>query len=128
MESQPRSGARSEAHNKKTKLENSDSCKYFNIGINLVMCIMCVVSVSSALWREFDLNSRLSLLEDRVAYLEVKSLQNVDNLVERFRREAVYHLKRRVTRDLVGLRQQPVMDDAMRTTRDAPECICPAGE
>nr|CAI5841371.1 unnamed protein product [Callosobruchus analis] len=92
--------------------------------LNAVVCLVCVVSVSTSLWREVVLNSRLSFLEDRVAYLEVKASENVDNLVQRYRREAVYRLNRRMTRDLVHHTEQEVA----RTARETAECSCPAGQ
>lgn len=113
----------------------SKSCINTNSGINLVMCVVCIVSVSFTVYssfRESDLRSRLSSLEDRVAYLEVRPVGdmgiNMNVLSERLRREAVDHLKKRVARDVAALRQQPVADEVTRTTRDAPECICPPGK
>lgn len=112
----------------------SKSCINTNSGINLVMCVVCIVSVSFTVYssfRESDLRSRLSSLEDRVASLEIRPVGdmgiNMNILSERLRREAVDHLKKRVARDLAPLRQ-PAADEAARTTRDAPECICPPGK
>ncbi|KAG5890803.1 hypothetical protein JTB14_026924 [Gonioctena quinquepunctata] len=106
----------------KQKLEDQIKSKSCNFGINLVMCVLCIVSVSSSVWRELDLKTRLTVLEDRVAFLEVRSDKGMDGFVERFRREAVFHLKRRVMRD-VG----PVRSQEGRRSRDVPECVCPAG-
>lgn len=127
MDTDPLHEASRVEHKKTNKRKpGENSCKNANSCINLVICVLCIVSVSSSIWREFELNTRLAFLEDRVESLEVNSAKAVDSLVERIRREAVYHLKRRVTRDL----RQPVVPDEVveRATRDAPECVCPAGK
>lgn len=69
------------------------------------------------------MKGRLAVLEDRVEYLELRGdsspEKGMEGLFERYRREAVYHLKRRVLRD--------VPTDGRRI-RDIPECVCPAGK
>lgn len=97
---------------------------------NLVACVMCVVCVTASVyngWREANLQSRLNVLEDRVAVLETKSIENVDVLVERFRREADTQFRRRVTRELNVAGSRVLVEDHIRTTREVPECVCPAG-
>lgn len=149
MEPDPLSAPLPVAHNKKTKphhenkgkfvpandtfknSSSSSSSAYF--GLNLVVCVLCTVCVIASVyngWRDSLLNNRLAILEDRVAYLEVRSVDNVDVLVDRLRREAVQHLQRRVSRDLTAKRFVVGDDDDTgrhRYVRDAPECVCPAG-
>lgn len=142
MDTDPLSAPNKAALHKKTNKPpfddkpKSKSCINANFGINLVMCVVCIVSVSFTVYSSFqdsDLRSRLSSLERRVAYLEEKpqemNSKSMHRLLTslRYRREVVEHLKRRVTRDLAALRQ-PAEDETIRTTRDAPECICPAGK
>lgn len=106
---------------KKTKGQ-SDSSR-----LNVVMCLMCAVCVTAVVytsWRESVLHGRLAVLEDRVARLEVKSVDNVDVLVERFRRQAESQLRRRVSRGL----NSDTLEEYARSTRDASECACPAGK
>lgn len=97
---------------------------------NVVVCVMCVVCVTASVyngWREANLQSRLNVLEDRVAVLETKSIENVEVLVERFRREADTQFRRRVTRELSAGGSRVLVEDHIRTTREVPECVCPAG-
>ncbi|KAF2901288.1 hypothetical protein ILUMI_04897 [Ignelater luminosus] len=96
----------------------------------LVMCVLCVVCVTASVysgWREAVLENRLNILENRVASMERQSLENVNVLVERFRREAEEHFKKRVVREVAATRSM-LLGAHKRTTRDAPECICPAGK
>lgn len=97
---------------------------------NVVVCVMCVVCVTASVyngWREANLQNRLNVLEDRVAILETKSIENVEVLVERFRREADTQFRRRVTRELSAGGSRVLVEDHIRTTREVPECVCPAG-
>lgn len=99
-----------------------------NSGLNLVVCVLCVVCVSASVysgWRESLLENRLNILEDKVASMEGKTIKNLDVIVERFRREAENRFKQRVTREVASDRL--IFEGLRRTTRDAPECICPAG-
>lgn len=131
MDSDPLSGAGRAALHKKTfeSSRNDPKSKSCSNGINLVLCVVCIVSVSCIVYdsfRESELRSRLVLLEDRVARLEGKPSEDIDVVVERIRREAFDHLKRRVARDVGGLRRPE--GDAGRAAREAPECVCPAGK
>lgn len=131
---------KTKAHSKEEKfvaatndtLKNSSPSSAF--GLNLVVCVLCTVCVLGSVyngWRESLLHNRLASLEDRVAFLEVRSVENVNVLVERLRREAVQHLQRRVSRDLTAKRivtdDQEMDERQHRYVRDAPECVCPAG-
>lgn len=109
-------------------MDSNRKSKTSSNGLNLVVCVLCLVCASSSVyngWRESGLEGRLHFLEDRVAELERKSVDEADVLVERFRREAVEHMRRRSVRDLAAEKQ---IEDVVRTTREAPECICPAGK
>lgn len=97
---------------------------------NVAACVMCAVCVIASVyngWREANLQNRLNILEDRVAILETKSIENVEVLVERFRREADTQFRRRVTRELSAGGSRVLVEDHIRTTREVPECVCPAG-
>lgn len=99
-------------------------------GLNLVMCLMCVLCSAASVyvsWREGALQNRLTILEGRVADLETKSLDNVDVLVEKIRRETETQFRRRVARDLNGVGRFFGQDHG-RTAREAPECLCPPGK
>lgn len=116
MDSDPLTGAGRPKH-----IENRKSA--FS-GLNLVMCVLCVVSVLSSgynSWNQYDFKSKINVLEERVSYLEEKFFANVNVLVERLKREAVNNLRNRVARDLAS------RSDA-ELPRDAPECVCPAGK
>lgn len=96
-------------------------------GLNIVMCIMCSVCATAVVytsWKESVMQNRLTVLENRVARLEsTRNADNVDVLMERFRREAESQFRRRVSR---GLRSDTA-EEYIRTTRDVSECACPAG-
>ncbi|GJQ72660.1 hypothetical protein Trydic_g1322 [Trypoxylus dichotomus] len=99
-------------------------------GLNLVLCFLCVVCVTAIVynsWREIVFHNRLNGLEARLAYLERKSSEKVDLLVDRYRRDIETRLKQRVTRE-VAVHQTTFFDNLKRTTRDAGECICPPGK
>lgn len=100
-----------------------------SICLNLVVCVLCLVCVTASVyngWRDTAMEVRLSILEERLASLEGDSVKNVDVLVERFRREVDSRFKQRVTREVASARI--LSEGFIRTTRDAPECICPAGK
>lgn len=84
-------------------------------GLNLVVCVLSVVCVTASVyngWRESVLENRLRILESRFSLMESRErpLDGVDVVLERFKRSSV--------------------DDdeaALRSIRNAPECVCPAG-
>lgn len=84
------------------------------------LCSVCVVACVYSCWREAQLENRLNILQERVASLEKRNFENVNVLVERIRRETEEHFKNRIVREVLVAHK--------RTTRDAPECICPAGK
>lgn len=97
---------------------------------SVVACVMCAVCVIASVyngWRQTNLQNRINVLEDKVAFLETKTAENVDFLVERFRREADTQFRRRVTRELSAGGSRVLVEDHIRTTREVPECVCPAG-
>lgn len=106
-------------------------CQNVGFGVNIVICVLCIVSVSSSIWREYQLKNRVAILEDKVELLEIKSVDAIESVVERVRRDAVYQLKRRYSRDILAVLGQPGSTDEVplvRATREAPECLCPAGK
>uniref|UniRef100_A0A1Y1LW76 Nematode cuticle collagen N-terminal domain-containing protein n=1 Tax=Photinus pyralis TaxID=7054 RepID=A0A1Y1LW76_PHOPY len=94
-----------------------------------VVCVLCsvcvVVSVYSG-WREAALENRFNILENRVALLEKRSLENVNILIERVRKDAEEHFHKRILRQAAAT-SSIILGAHKRTTRDVPECICPAG-
>ncbi|KAF7278886.1 hypothetical protein GWI33_007893 [Rhynchophorus ferrugineus] len=96
-----------------------------SVCMNVVVCGLCLISFLSSgynSFREHELRSRVGSLEERVAFLEASATGSVDVLVDRLRRETVDNLRGRVVRDLASRRQ-----NVERVSRDASECLCPAG-
>ncbi|KAK4881948.1 hypothetical protein RN001_005267 [Aquatica leii] len=79
-------------------------------------------------WREAAVENRLNILENRVALLEKRSLENVNVLIERVRKDAEEQFHKRVLRQAsaVAATSSVFLGTHKRTTRDVPECICPA--
>ncbi|KAL3277711.1 hypothetical protein HHI36_013054 [Cryptolaemus montrouzieri] len=95
---------------------------------NAVLVMFCVMCISSSVyhgWRQGYLEDRLRKLEDRVSSMEPRSF---DVMASRIRRETLAQVNRRIRRDSYQMKQGGVFGDFVRPTRDAPECICPAGE
>lgn len=117
--------------NKKTSKKLSMGGKYgrqeqsvgsnFNIVVGVLCAVCCMASVYNS-WKDTAMESRLEILEERLAALESDHSRNMDTFMEKFRREVDVRFKQRVTRETAS-----VLDSLRRTTRDAPECICPAG-
>lgn len=72
------------------------------------------------------LEGRMDTLEAELEILkkESRSYEPQEVLIERLRRQIEERFHRRVSRET---RREYPTDAHIRTTRDAPECICPAG-
>lgn len=120
----PYSGAKS-----KTIGYMDPKCK--GTGLNLLMCVLCIVCVTASVyggWREIVLERRVDFLEAEVALLKRRGIVPGEMmamgdavLLTRLRREAEERVQRGV---LAG---KAVLEAHRRTAREAPECICPAG-
>lgn len=68
-----------------SKKTNEGECRAGLNNYNLIVCVLCIVCASSSVvyngWRHSVLLDRLSVLEDRVGFLEHKAATNVDVLV-----------------------------------------------
>lgn len=116
MDSDPLTGAEKAKKNK-----NYDEKKSTSIGLNLVMCCLCAVSVVTSgynSWNESNFKSKINNLEQRVFYLEERLFENAPSGSKLHR---VDEIRNRVIRDLASKNQQHMQ-------RDEPECSCPAGE
>lgn len=112
-----------------TSFMGCNNLKKTTSGLNVVVCVLCLVCVTACVYnafREAILDERLTYLEDRVASIEDKTMKNLDVIIERFRREAENRFKQRVTREVAS--EHHLIMGLKRAPRDAPECICPAGK
>ncbi|KAF5294618.1 hypothetical protein FQR65_LT10724 [Abscondita terminalis] len=93
-----------------------------------VLCVVCVVVSVYSGWREAAVENQLNILENRVALLEKRSLENANVLIERVRKDVEEQFHKRVLRQAaaVAATSSVLLGTHKRSTRDVPECICPA--
>lgn len=100
-----------------------------NSPMNLMVCVMCALCVFSSVYsgyRELSLEKRVDRLETELSVLK-KSSEPGEVMVERMRRQIEEGFHRRVSREVAAQREYLRDAEHVRTTRDAPECLCPAG-
>lgn len=78
-------------------------------------------------WKGLVLEGRVDSLEAELEVLKqqeaVRSYEPQEVLIERLRRQIEERFHRRVSREA----RRDFSDSYDRTTRDAPECVCPPG-
>ncbi|KAF5278587.1 hypothetical protein FQA39_LY00629 [Lamprigera yunnana] len=111
-----------------SRVTNSSASSSGSFFVVCVLCAVCVVVSVYSGWREASIENRLNILENRVAFLETRSLDNVNVLIERVRKDVDEQFHKRVLRQAAAVvRGSVLLGTHKRTTRDIPECICPAG-
>lgn len=130
--------------NKKTKLHKKrPSFSSLQIGspgvvypgntqaMNVLVCVLCSVCVLSSVYsgyREMKLEGRVDWLENEMVSMKKSFVREVapgDVLIERIRRQVEEGFHRRVSREVAA--KADIFGERVRDTRDAPECLCPAG-
>lgn len=137
-----------EKHRIKSKtayFNESGRYKDVNTLLNIVLCLLCGISVSFSgyfSYREIRLESRVSQLELELAqkFSRVDSILPSGNevVIERLRREVEEKYQRRLIREISTSRrlpvaeEQPLLQDTLnpheRRRRDTADCICRPGK
>lgn len=114
-----------------------DSGRYkdFNTLLNIVLCLLCGISVSFSVYffyREIRLESRVYALELELSQRFGRGEAGLggDVLIKRLRREVDERFNRKLNRALSGGRRllAEEEEDRGRTTREVPDCICRPGK
>lgn len=104
---------------KKTKGESD--YRMSHLREKVVMCVLwtvCLAALVCLSWNGSVLYNRVTVLEERIAFLEMRSFA-VDEILEQLRKGNGETLRTRVNRD--------TLETYSRNTRDIGECNCPAG-
>lgn len=132
------------SHSLKTSyLNESSRYKDFNTLLNVVLCLLCGISVSFSgyfSYREIKLESRLHALELELAqkFSRGDSILPSENqvLIERLRREVEQRFQQKLSREIAssrsllmsGMQQQDSFEAHPRRPRDVSDCICRPGK
>lgn len=110
------------------KTSDNSTIKSRKEPINVVLLVVCVLCISCSVynaWRQAYFEEKLRGLEERLYGLEKPSFEV---MASRIRRETFSQIHRRIRRDSYQMNSGGILGDFMRTARDAPECVCPAGK
>lgn len=95
--------------------------------MNLLVCVMCAMCITSSVYSGYKgliLEGKVDLLETELNVLKKRDAIPQGVLIERIKRQIEEGYHRRVNRDLAAV----MKDENFRSTRDAPECLCPPGK
>lgn len=110
------------------QIGNTSTSTASSSSMNIVFCVLCALCFVSSVyqgWRGLVLDERIDILEQELEILkkDAGTYEPQEVLIERLRRQIEEGFHRRISRNTYKVST----DAHIRKTRDAPECVCPAG-